>query len=127
MHEVFVHLSKSNFSHVDDELKRFLSELANSFCTTAINEDCFQRCRTAEASVPTRRLSGDAAWAVPIRKRVLSDVYSFPELDPAACPAPAVGDKLPSTIYHSKKRDVLPREFLRRHFMHGFALLLYYP
>ncbi|OLP35061.1 hypothetical protein AK812_SmicGene48856, partial [Symbiodinium microadriaticum] len=49
------------------------------------------------------------AWAVPIRKKVLSEVYNFPELDVASCPAPGPVDKLPDTIYHCRRRE-LPME-----------------
>ena len=106
--DIFAHLAESRFESISQELQRFLGHLSCSLATTALNEDCFQRCEAAERKVPTRRLSGDAAWSVPIGKRLLSEVYSFPEIDIPSCPAPGKNEKLPSSVYHSKRREAMP-------------------
>ncbi|CAE7632830.1 unnamed protein product, partial [Symbiodinium microadriaticum] len=107
--EIFEELAKDSFKSISSGLERFLRQLARNFATTAINEDTFQRTTSAEGEVPSKLLSGDQAWAVPIRKKVLSEVYNFPELDVASCPAPGPVDKLPDTIYHCRRRE-LPME-----------------
>ncbi|CAE7220516.1 unnamed protein product [Symbiodinium sp. KB8] len=57
----------------------------------------------------SKLLSEDQAWAVPSRKKVLSEVYNFPELDVASWSAPGPVDKLPDRIYHCRPRE-LPME-----------------
>ncbi|CAE7234468.1 mug158 [Symbiodinium sp. CCMP2592] len=109
--EVFQHLASSDFATVSTELETYLRGIARSIATTAVCEDAFQRLELAERQVAQRRLSSQEVWATVLNKQVLSDVYSFSEIDLPACPA-AAGEQLPSTIYHCKRLDASMEECL---------------
>ena len=114
--EIFASLQTADFKvdKITPDLKEFLETCSASWGSTAMVEDSFQRLRSAEQSVPTKRLSGSQAWAVPIEKSVLSSVYDFEELHGDECPTLQADDKLVSSaFFHLRVREASMPELPR--------------